>query len=309
MLGLGEPYVNKKGYKTKRWLCECDCGNTTLVRKAHLESGAIQSCGCIKKEMLHDKYFKDLTGLKFGRLTVLEQTESRIGKNRKTLTFWKCLCECGNIVEVYSGSLTSGLTTSCGCFQKEKAKENGLKYKRDNIYDLTQKYGIGYLYNSTEKFYFDIEDYDKIKNYYWTINNNGYVITGGANNPNILMHRLVLDVSNEYEVDHINHNTNDNRKENLRIVTRSQNQMNLSLKSNNTSGVTGVYFDNTHNYWVSKIQDSILGYFSDFDEAVKMRKEAEKIYFGEYSYDESMKKAKQLNIPIISEEDFINMIS
>ena len=309
MLGLGEPYVNKKGYKTKRWLCECDCGNTTLVRKAHLESGAIQSCGCIKKEMLHDKYFKDLTGLKFGRLTVLEQTESRIGKNRKTLTFWKCLCECGNIVEVYSGSLTSGLTTSCSCFQKEKAKENGLKYKRDNIYDLTQKYGIGYLYNSTEKFYFDIEDYDKIKNYYWTINNNGYVITGGANNPNILMHRLVLDVSNEYEVDHINHNTNDNRKENLRIVTRSQNQMNLSLKSNNTSGVTGVYFDNTHNYWVSKIQDSILGYFSDFDEAVKMRKEAEKIYFGEYSYDESMKKAKQLNIPIISEEDFINMIS
>ena len=40
-----------------------------------------------------------------------------------------------------------------------------------------------------------------------------------------------------------------------------------------------------------------------------MRKEAEKIYFGEYSYDESMKKAQQLNIPIISEQDFINMIS
>ena len=247
--------------------------------------------------------------MKFSRLTVLEQTESRIGKNGKPLIFWKCLCECGNIVEVYSGSLTSGLTTSCGCFQKEKAKENGLKCKRENTYDLTQKYGIGYLYNSTEKFYFDLDDYDKIKNYYWTINNNGYVITGGANNPNILMHRLILDVSNKYEVDHINHDTNDNRKENLRIVTRSQNQMNLSLKSNNTSGVTGVYFDNTHNYWVSKIQDSILGYFSNFDEAVKTRKEAEKIYFGEYSYDESMKKAKQLEISIISEQDFINMIS
>lgn len=293
--------MNKKGYKTKRWLCKCDCGNTTLVRKAHLESGATQSCGCIKKEMLHNKYFKNLTGLKFGRLTVLEQAGSRIGKNGKPLIFWKCLCECGNIVEVYSGSLTSGLTTSCGCFQKEKAKENGLKCKRENIYDLTQKYGIGYLYNSTEKFYFDLDDYDKIKNYYWTINNNGYVITGGANNPNILMHRLILNVLDDQEVDHINHNTNDNRKENLRIVTRSQNQMNASLRSNNTSGVTGVYFDNTYGYWVSKIQQDVLGHFANFEDAVKARKRAEQEYFEEYSYGESMKKAKQLNIPIISE--------
>ena len=123
------------------------------------------------------------------------------------------------------------------------------------------------------------------------------------------MHRLILDVSNKYEVDHINHDTNDNRKENLRIVTRSQNQMNLSLKSNNTSGVTGIYFDNTHNCWVSKIQNNILGYFHNFDEAVKIRKEAEKIYFGEYSYDESMKEATKLGIPIITEEDFIKMIS
>ena len=280
-----------------------------MVRKAHLESGAIQSCGCIKKEMLHNKYFKNLTGLKFGRLTVLEQAGSRIGKNGKSLIFWKCLCECGNIVEVYAGSLTGGLTTSCGCLQKEKAKENGLKYKRKNIYDLTQKYGIGYLYNSNKKFYFDLEDYDKIKEYYWVINNKGYVITGGANNSNLLMHRLILNVLDDQEVDHINHNTNDNRKENLRIVTRSQNQMNASLRSNNTSGVTGVYFDNTYGCWVSKIQQDVLGHFANFDDAVKVRKEAEEKYFGEYSYDESMKKAKKLNIPIISEEDFINMIS
>ena len=280
-----------------------------MVRKAHLESGVIQSCGCIKKEILHNKYFKNLTGLKFGRLTVLEQAGNRIGKNGKSLIFWKCLCECGNIVEVYAGSLTNGLTTSCGCLQKEKAKENGLKYKRKNIYDLTQKYGIGYLYDSNKKFYFDLEDYGKIKEYYWVINNKGYVITGGANNSNLLMHRLILNVLDDQEVDHINHNTNDNRKENLRIVTRSQNQMNASLRSNNTSGVTGVYFDNTYGYWVSKIQQDVLGHFANFEDAVKVRKEAEEKYFGEYSYDESMKKAKQLNIPIVSEQDFINMIS
>ena len=87
----------------------------------------------------------------------------------------------------------------------------------------------------------------------------------------------------------------------------------MKLCSDNTSGVTGVSWDKSKNNWIAHIQSNnksiYIGRYSDFDEAVKMRKEAEKIYFGEYSYDESMKKAKQLGIPILSEEDFINMIS
>lgn len=52
-----------------------------------------------------------------------------------------------------------------------------------------------------------------------------------------------------------------------------------------------------------------LGRYIDFKDAVKARKEAEKICFGEYSYDESMKKAKELGIPIISEGEFVQMIT
>ena len=94
--------------------------------------------------------------------------------------------------------------------------------------------------------------------------------------------------NNKYDVDHINHNIKDNRKLNLRIVTRSQNNMNRSIQSNNTSGVTGVCYSKRLNKWNVRItvnkKTFNLGWFSDYNEAVAVRKEAEIKYFGEYRY-------------------------
>ena len=59
--------------------------------------------------------FKDLTGQRFGRLTVL----SLAGK-RKTRTFWHCLCDCGNEKDICVSQLTGGRTVSCGCYGKER---------------------------------------------------------------------------------------------------------------------------------------------------------------------------------------------
>lgn len=56
-----------------------------------------------------------------------------------------------------------------------------------------------------------------------------------------MMHRLILDVPKGAEVDHINGNGLDNRRRNLRICTRSENQWNRRLAPNNTSGFKGVY--------------------------------------------------------------------
>ena len=87
-------------------------------------------------------------------------------------------------------------------------------------------------------------------------------------------------------VDHINHNPLDNRKSNLRICTQRENVMNSSLNSNNTSGCTGVAWVKENNRWWAYIDINNsrinLGYFIDYDEAVKVRKEAEIKYFGEY---------------------------
>lgn len=56
--------------------------------------------------------FKDLTGMRFGKLTVLEYTNKR-NLNRNIL--WRCLCDCGNEIYVATSCLNSGHTKSCGC--------------------------------------------------------------------------------------------------------------------------------------------------------------------------------------------------
>lgn len=65
-------------------------------------------------------YREDLTGQRFGRLTVIEFVPAD-GKKSK----WKCRCDCGNITIVRRGDLKKGKTTSCGCFRREmRIKEN-----------------------------------------------------------------------------------------------------------------------------------------------------------------------------------------
>ncbi len=99
-----------------------------------------------------------------------------------------------------------------------------------------------------------------------------------------------MNCPDDMEIDHIYHDEFDNRKNNLRIVTSSQNGMNKKIFKNNTSGVTGVSWNNTSQSWTASIQVNnkriYFGNFSDFKEAVKVRKWAEEKYFGEYKYKE-----------------------
>ena len=63
---------------------------------------------------------KDLTGQKFGRLTVLNKTDKR--KNGHVV--WHCQCDCGNEIDVPSRYLTTGYTLSCGCLKAELDEKN-----------------------------------------------------------------------------------------------------------------------------------------------------------------------------------------
>ena len=71
--------------------------------------------------------FQDLTGVKFGRLTVIEQA----GRDKNRSIKWKCRCECGNYTTVLGGNLRKGTSRSCGCLAKEIARE------RDSAENLT----------------------------------------------------------------------------------------------------------------------------------------------------------------------------
>lgn len=227
----------------------------------------------------------DLTGQKFGRLTVLKMA----GKNKWGNITWLCDCECGNKIIANSSNLIKGETKSCGCLQKEIAYKSLKKY---NIYDLSGEYGIGYTFKG-EEFYFDLEDYDKIKDYCWNIVD-GYVKTRIDKNSCMYMHRLVMSAKDNMIIDHIHsERRNDNRKINLRQCIHQQNMINKGLCSNNTSGVTGVSYRKDRKKWVANITYKGKMYrksFKNFEDAVAQRKKWEEEFFGEYSYNNSQKQ-------------------
>lgn len=280
--------VENDKWGTSQWLCECDCGSgkEVIARANSLKNGDTGSCGCLRKEMTTLKNTHDLTGKVFGKLTVIKRGEDYISPNGRKQPRWWCQCECNgenSLKLIQGGALVSGYTQSCGCLQKEKASKIFKKY---NTYDLTGEYGIGYTFND-EEFYFDIEDYDLIKDYCWRLDKDGYAITN-FDNKHIKMHRLVMNCPDDMEIDHEFHDEWDNRKEFLRIVTHPQNQRNQGLQSNNTSGVTGVCWHKWSEKWQAYIEKDgkriNLGLFDNFNEAVEVRKNAELEYFGEYRY-------------------------
>lgn len=72
----------------------------------------------------------DLTGMRFGRLVVLE----KVHRDGITNAFWKCKCDCGKETTVISKSLRNGGTTSCGCYRSEywkgKMTTHGMCFSR-----------------------------------------------------------------------------------------------------------------------------------------------------------------------------------
>jgi hypothetical protein len=99
--------------KHSKWLCLCDCGKTTVVYKCSLLTGNTQSCGCLQREKAGGRgtYKKDLTGCRFGRLTVIGFHSFNTNRN----ACWNCQCDCGQTKIAASDDLCSGSTTSCGC--------------------------------------------------------------------------------------------------------------------------------------------------------------------------------------------------
>ncbi len=105
------------------------------------------------------------------------------------------------------------------------------------------------------------------------------------------IHRLVGQTfienpENKTCIDHIDRNKTNNHVSNLRWATSSENNMNVGIRKHNTSNCTGVVYNKRVSKWIVYIQINgkmkYYGYHSDFDEAVKIRKNIEKIHFKEF---------------------------
>lgn len=291
---FGKLLVLSRADQENNWNCLCDCGNKIIFSSNQLKRGCRKNCGCEPRRA--KSAFKDLTGTKFGRLVVLYRD-----KNDKTgHTKWICKCDCGNVVSVYKDALLDGRQISCGCYKREvkQSKEYRNSIRLFNEYKFTEEYGIGLCSNTRKEFYFDLDDYDLIKKYTWREDANGYIVASierSDNHPTmIFMHRLVMGLTQNdgLEVDHIGHNTYDNRKKYLRVCTHGENESNRVLMKNNTSGVTGVSWNDRDGTWDAYIGKNLeridLGHYNNFSKAVVARKSAEEKYFGEHSFDNSM---------------------
>lgn len=112
------------------YYCECECGSKKWIRADVLKKTG--SCGCDREYP-----FNDLSNKKFGMLTPIKI----VGMSKNNGKIWSCKCDCGNEKDIPISNLISGLTVSCGCYQKLKAKNSvkkaGDKFKEKNIIEGT----------------------------------------------------------------------------------------------------------------------------------------------------------------------------
>lgn len=237
------------------------------------------------------KVRNDLTSKRFGRLTVLRQAEDYVNPNTGVHTAqWWCQCDCGSDPFVTTGGRLKDKkqpTISCGCYNKEVNKE---RLKQYNIFsgpleDEHGEYYIGLTHNTNREFYIDAQDYHKVKDWCWSeVKGKGITRLQANINGKVTLMHIHIGYSH---YDHIDRNELNNRRYNLRPCTIRQNNMNKSVRSDNTSNITGVYFDQSRMKWVARLQlDGKNKYnkrFNSKEEAIVARLKAEKEYFGEFA--------------------------
>lgn len=126
---------NDRGGRTC-WLCRCSCGQEVVVQAMRLKSGHTRSCGCKRYESAVNK--RDLSGRRFGRLTVLDPVKRG---TKPTKLVWHCRCDCGCETDVYAESLLRGITRSCGCWNKEQSMKmhDHMHYRDDTCVERLKR--------------------------------------------------------------------------------------------------------------------------------------------------------------------------
>lgn len=142
--------------------------------------------------------------------------------------------------------------------------------------------------NSIKSFMVDDKDEGRVNSHNWILSSPGSIIYTTINGIKINIGRFILDLTNyELEPDHKDRNIWNNQRENLRVATKSQNQCNRNIPSNNKSGFKGVSYQSARNQWIVQItfkgKRKTLGrYYDPILAAKKYNEEAIKLH-GEFA--------------------------
>lgn len=295
---LGHDYSREK-YKYYE-LCKCNrCDKERSMASGNLTTRGRNLCDCnnnFNKKQHVSGYEKDLSGEKFGNLTVVSFSHASHSHSH-----WNCDCDCGDTITKSISYLNGSKYKMCEKCRRQIISDNISKkekpvinkkpagQKKQNIYCDMGEYTI-----INGDIIVDTEDVDFIKslNRYVGKNSSGYPIIF-VNNDWFFIHRLLMNLPQRYDketkiiVDHINGDRLNCRKQNMRICHKEKNPINCKIYKNNTSGVKGVS-------WMKKLlkyQASIhvngrsiyLGVYSDINDAIIAREIAEEKYFGEFN--------------------------
>ena len=162
-----------------------------------------------------------------------------------------------------------------------------------NIYILLENFAAIKMYHKGEirYAYIDRKNINKVIDYRWYMDSNGYIATNLPNIGNkhriLLLHRLIMNTPEGMDTDHKNDKRNFNIEENLRICTRSQNEGNTCKRKNNSSGYKGVTWFKRDKKWKAQIvmnyKNTHLGYFDSKEIAAKAYDKAAIKYHGKFA--------------------------
>jgi hypothetical protein len=181
--------------------------------------------------------------------------------------------------------------------------KNKIIYQDDKILKFvveSKKYG-------DKETIIDVKNWDNIKQYRWYLHydpKTNYLniytsVYYFKKNHIIKLHRLILNITDpEIKVDHINHNTFDNRESNLRRCAHSENMKNMKIHKDNISGYKGVVWRETRGKYTAQIGVNkkviYLGGFTDIIDAAKAYNKAAIKYHGEYALLNKIQIGEQL---------------
>jgi hypothetical protein len=257
--------------------CRCRCGTEKVLHLGALRHGTTTSCGCLQREAL---MLEVHPGAVFGHLTVIGAAPN-VGNDRAVL----CRCECGTEKAISAHRLRSGRAQWCGC----RGRETAPALLNPGEVPLYGKHARGRVALVDEA------DFDLVMQFRWYVRegerprrpDGPYAFANpyrdGRQRP-VSMHKLITGWPS---TDHVNHNGLDNRRENLRPATASQNGANRRPVLGHSSQYKGVRWYPPRSNWCARIRVNgklhHLGYFANEADAGRAYDAAATEFFGEYA--------------------------
>ncbi len=259
MLTVTAPTGKRKNRYTV-WECRCDCGGRILLDTRCLQRGTVRDCGCLSRTRPGQR---DITGMRFGKLTAIEPTELRA----EDTVVWRCRCDCGKEALASLHQLQAGYRKSCGCLSHPPLKDFVGKHFGNLVV-------VAYAgkENGIHRWKCRCDCGEE------TVVGQTHLQRGKTKSCGCLQAGMY--------------------KENLKLVDGTSVAIleghKKKLNKNNTSGYTGVYLDSRQGKWIAQIsfkgKKYYLGSYLDKEDAVKARRQGEELHddFLKWYYSDHM---------------------